>query len=131
MVTIPQLWLSILVSAAVAVVAAGIAWSVLPRPGRAPAAAPLGRDLALMAAYALVVSIFVAYVAGRAVPPGAEYKEVFRFAATVGVLSYAGGHVLSAIRGGLSWEAAVRNTAIGAVLGLLAGGPFAAFWPGR
>jgi hypothetical protein len=64
------------------------------------------------------------------VPAGAEYKEVFRFAATTGVLAYAAGQFLAAIRGTQSWGAAVRLFMVGVVFGLLTGGPFAAFWPG-
>jgi hypothetical protein len=131
MVTIPQLWLSILVGAGIVVVVAAGAWAFLPRPvpPRGRAAPPLVRDLALLAVYAIVINIFVAYVTGRAVPAGAEYKEVFRFAATTAVLAYAGGQFLGAIRGTQSWESAAWNFGYGIVFGLLSGGPFAAFWP--
>jgi hypothetical protein len=133
MVTIPQLWLPILVAAAIVAVVAAVAWSVLPRrlPARAGTPPSLVRDLALLAVYAIVVNVFVAYITGRAVPPAAEYKEVFRFAATSAVLAYAGGQFLGAIRGTQSWEAAGWNFLYGIVFGLLTGGPFAAFWPGQ
>lgn len=133
MVTIPQLWLPILVAAGVVVVAAALAWTLL-RGSRTRVVgrttSPLVRDLALLAVYALVINVFVAYVTGRAVPAGAEYKEVFRFAATTGVLAYAGGQFLGAIRGTQSWEASGQHFFFGIVFGLLTGGPFAAFWPG-
>jgi opacity protein-like surface antigen len=130
MVTIPQLWLPILVAAGVVTLAGGIAWAVLPRPLPARgSASPLLRDLALLAVYAIVINVFVGYVTGRAVPAGADYKEVFRFAATAGVLSYAAGQFLGAIRGTQTWEAAGWNFAYGIIFGLLTGGPFAAFWP--
>jgi hypothetical protein len=133
MVTIVQLWLPILVAAGVVVVAAALIWSLVAGSraravGRA--ATPLVRDLALLAVYALVINVFVAYVTGRAVPAGAEYKEVFRFAATTAVLAYAGGQFLGAIRGTQSWESAGRLFFFGIIFGLLTGGPFAAFWPG-
>jgi hypothetical protein len=42
-----------------------------------------------MVFYCLIVSIFSAYIAGRALAPGAEYLSVFRFAGTTAFLAYA------------------------------------------
>jgi hypothetical protein len=132
MVTIPQLLLPILLAALVVTVAAALLWTVLPRPQppRSVARAnTLVRDLGLLLVYALVINIFVAYVAGRAVPAGAEYKEVFRFAATAAVLAYAGGQFLAAIRATQTWAAAGWNFVYGVIFGMLTGGPFGWMWP--
>ena len=42
--------------------------------------APIGTSLVLWFLYAAVVGLFAAYVAGRALPVGADYLRVFRFA---------------------------------------------------
>jgi len=47
----------------------------------------MGKSLSLWFLYSLVISVFAAYVAGRALGPGAHYLEVFRFA---GVTAFAG-----------------------------------------
>ena len=39
--------------------------------------------------YLIAVTIFAAYVAGRALPPGTEYLQVFRFIGTVAFVGYA------------------------------------------
>jgi hypothetical protein len=131
MIPIVDLWLPILVAAGVVTAAAALLWSVVPRPATVRhTPPPLARDLLLMLVYALVIGVFVAYMTGRTLAPGAEYKEVFRIAATTGVLAYAGGQFLGAIRGAQTWEAAGRNFLYGVAFGLLTGGPFAWLWPG-
>src|SRR4029078_12095453 len=40
----------------------------------------MGKNLAMWFVYSLVVSLFAAYVTGRAVGPGTDYLQVFRFA---------------------------------------------------
>lgn len=40
----------------------------------------MGTSLAQWFVYCVVVSVFAAYIAGRALTPGAEYLSVFRFA---------------------------------------------------
>ncbi len=49
----------------------------------------MGRNLALWFVYLLVVGLFSAYIAGRALPPGAVYLQVFRFAGAVAFVGYA------------------------------------------
>ena len=49
---------------------------------------PMGRNLMLWFAYIVVVGVFAAYVAGRALPPGASYVQVFRFAAATSFIGY-------------------------------------------
>ncbi|MEZ5065431.1 MAG: hypothetical protein R3B81_11920 [bacterium] len=49
----------------------------------------MGRNLALWFVYLLVVSFFSAYVAGRALPPGTHYLNVFRFAGATAFIGYA------------------------------------------
>ncbi len=48
----------------------------------------MGKYLGLWFAYIVLVSIFVAYLAGRTLPVGKEYLEVFRFAGTLAFMAY-------------------------------------------
>ena len=47
----------------------------------------MGRNLGLWFVYLVVVSLFAAYIAGRALPRGTEYQQVFRF---VGAAAFLG-----------------------------------------
>src|SRR6266550_7080013 len=49
----------------------------------------MGQQLTLWFLYAVVVGAFAAYVAGRALPPGAPYLAVFRFAGVTAFVGYA------------------------------------------
>src|SRR5688572_26727492 len=49
----------------------------------------MGRNLGFWFLYLVAVSLFAAYVASRALPPGAPYLHVFRFAGTTAFLGYA------------------------------------------
>ena len=48
----------------------------------------MAAQLALWFAYCAVVGVFAAYVTARALPPGADYLEAFRFSGTVAFLCY-------------------------------------------
>jgi hypothetical protein len=56
--------------------------TVMPRGGPS-----MGKSLALWFLYTVIVSVFAAYVAGRALHPGTDYPAVFRFA---GATAFAG-----------------------------------------
>jgi hypothetical protein len=79
--------------------------------------------------YALVVSVFAAYVAGRAVPAGGDYLEVFRFA---GVMAFAG-YALALWQGNIwykrSWATTVKSNIDGLIYACLTGGAFGWLWP--
>jgi hypothetical protein len=49
----------------------------------------MGKSLALWFVYCVVVSVFAAYIAGRALAPGAHYLAVFRFAGATAFVGYA------------------------------------------
>ena len=48
----------------------------------------MGANLAQWFVFCIVVSIFAAYLTGRALGVGADYREVFRFAGTVAFVGY-------------------------------------------
>lgn len=55
------------------------------------------KNLAQWFVFSMVVGLFVAYVTGRTVMPGAEYLSVFRIAGTVAFLGYAGAEATNSI----------------------------------
>ena len=89
----------------------------------------MGRNLGLWFAYVVVVGIFAAYVAGRALPPGAEYLQVFRFAGVAAFLSYSVGLWQMSIWFRRSWRVTIWATIDGLIFALLTAGVFGWLWP--
>jgi hypothetical protein len=96
------------------------------RPGGPPS---MGRSLGLWFAYAVVVGIFAAYIAGRALAPGTRYLEVFRFAGCTAFVGYSLALLQNSIWYWRNWGATLRSVADGLVYGLLTGGTFGWLWP--
>jgi hypothetical protein len=80
-------------------------------------------------AYSVVVGIFAAYIAGRALGPGADYLAVFRFAGFTAFACYTVAHWQDSIWFKRSWGRTVRGTIDGVVYGLLTAGTFGWLWP--
>jgi hypothetical protein len=95
-------------------------------PGQTPA---MGRELTLWFVYCVVVSIFAAYIAGRALGPGAAYLDVFRFSGTVAFAGYALAQWQSTIWYRRSAMTSLKNTFDGLVYALLTAGVFGWLWP--
>ena len=89
----------------------------------------MGKSLALWFLYSVVVSYFAAYIAGRALPPGSEYLEVFRFAGTTAFIAYAVGLWQQSIWYSRPWSTTFKNTVDGLIYGLLTAGVFGWLWP--
>ena len=96
-------------------------------PGGPPT---MGKELTGWFVYSLVVSLFAGYVAGRAVGPGAEYMEVFRFAATTAFAAYALGAWPETIWWKRPVSSTLKTTFDGLVYALLTAGVFGWLWPG-
>ncbi|MGH7676013.1 MAG: hypothetical protein ACREMV_12145 [Gemmatimonadales bacterium] len=79
--------------------------------------------------FCLAVGVFVAYVTGRTLAPGASYLAVFRIAGTVAFLGYAGSRASDAIWFGQPWSSTVKHIIDGFVYALLTAGVFAWRWP--
>ncbi len=79
--------------------------------------------------YLLAVGIFVAYVTGRAVDPGAAYREVFRFAGCTAFIAYWFALLQDSIWHKRSWGTTWKNMVDGLIYGLLTGGVFGWLWP--
>lgn len=89
----------------------------------------MGAQLGQWFVYCLIVSVFAAYITGRAVGPGAEYLSVFRFSGTTAFMAYAVAHWQTSIWYKKSWGTTLRQTIDGLVYGLLTGGVFGWLWP--
>jgi Flp pilus assembly protein TadB len=79
--------------------------------------------------YSVVVGIFSAYVAGRALGPGAYYLAVFRFAGVTAFACYAIAGWQQSIWYKRAWSTTVKNTIDGLVYALLTAGVFGWLWP--
>jgi hypothetical protein len=90
----------------------------------------MGKPLALWFGLCLVISIVAGYVTGRALGPGAEYLDVFRFAGTTALAGYVFGTWQSSIWFGRPWSTTLKSSLDGVVYALLTAGMFGAFWPG-
>ena len=89
----------------------------------------MSRNLGLWFAYLVVVSVFAAYVAGRAVPPGTDYLSVFRFAGVTAFLGYAAALWQMSIWYRRAWSTTVKSTVDGLIYALLTAGVFGWLWP--
>jgi hypothetical protein len=94
-----------------------------------PGPPAMGTSLALWFLYAIVVGIFAAYVAGRALAPGAHYLEVFRFAGTTAFVGYSLALAQNSIWYKRNWGATLRSMFDGLIYGLLTAGTFGWLWP--
>jgi hypothetical protein len=91
--------------------------------------ARMGPSLVQWFVYALVISVFLAYLAGRALPAGTPYLEVFRLVGTAGFLAYAAGQLPAAIWMGKPWSVAWKEVFDGLLYGLVTAGAFGWLWP--
>lgn len=91
--------------------------------------ASMGKSLAQWFVYCIVVGVFAAYIAGRALGPGAEYLEVHRFAGATAFVGYALALWQTSIWYKIKWSTTVKSTIDGLVYGLLTGGTFGWLWP--
>ena len=79
--------------------------------------------------YLVVVGIFSAYVAGRALHPGEEYLHVFRFAGTTAFLCYTVALWQMSIWYRKPWITTIKSTIDGLIYALLTAGVFGWLWP--
>lgn len=89
----------------------------------------MGKELGIWFVYCLVVGVFAAYIAGRALEPGAHYLAVFRFAGATSFFCYTVGLWQESIWFGKPWSTTFKNTIDGLVYALLTAGIFGWLWP--
>lgn len=89
----------------------------------------MGRSLALWFLYCLVVGIFAAYIAGRALGPGANYLQVFRFAGCTAFAGFSLAILQNSIWYKRAWCSTVKSVFDGLLYALVTGGTFGWLWP--
>jgi hypothetical protein len=89
----------------------------------------MGKGLILWFIFSIVVSIFAAYIAGRAVGPGADYLSVFRFVGATAFIAYTMSSWSDSIWYGRKWGTTIKNTIDGLFYALVTAGTFGWLWP--
>lgn len=89
----------------------------------------LGGYLGKWFIYALLVSVFAAYIPSRALPPGAAAPQVFRFATTTAFLAYGFAHIQYSIWWGKPWSVTIKNLIDSFLYGAATGAVFVWLWP--
>jgi hypothetical protein len=89
----------------------------------------MGRNLGLWFVYCVVVGIFAAYIASRALAPGTEYLQVFRFAGCTAFVGYSLALWQMSIWYRRAWGTTIRVTIDGLIYALLTAGVFGWLWP--
>jgi len=89
----------------------------------------MGRNLTLWFVYSALVGLFSAYIAGRALPVGAGYRSVFRFAGAAAFLGYSVALWQMSIWYRRAWSTTIKATIDGLIYALLTAGTFGWLWP--
>lgn len=89
----------------------------------------MGKNLVLWFIYCAAVGVFAAYIAGRALAPGARYLEVFRFAGCVAFVGYAVALWQNSIWYKRAWTTTLKSSMDSLVYALLTAGTFGWLWP--
>ncbi len=89
----------------------------------------MGKYLVQWFLYSIVVGFLAAYVAGRALPLGAEYLRVFRFVGATAFIAYSVALWQMSIWYHRSWLTTFKGTVDGLIYGLLTAGTFGWLWP--
>lgn len=79
--------------------------------------------------YLIIVSIFAAYIAGRALTPEAHYLQVFRFVGASSFLGYSVALMHDSIWFGRKWGTTIKSMFDGLIFALLTAGVFGWLWP--
>ena len=94
-----------------------------------PGVTGMGKSLTAWFVYTLVVGVFAAYVAGRALPVGSDYLHVFRFAGVAAFLGYSGALWQQSIWYQRSLTTTIKGTIDGFIYACLTAGTFGWLWP--
>jgi hypothetical protein len=79
--------------------------------------------------YCLIISYFVAYLAGRTVAHGTPYLAVFRVVGTAAFLAYGLANLANGIWRGQPWSVVTKEVIDGLIYALLTAGTFGWLWP--
>lgn len=89
----------------------------------------MGSSLFQWFVYCLIVGVFAAYIAGRALEPGANYLSVFRFAGATAFVGYSLALMQNSIWYKKNWSATLKSMFDGLIYALFTAGVFGWLWP--
>ncbi len=89
----------------------------------------MGKNLVSWFPYSLVIGIFAAYVASRALPAGAEYLRVFQLTGVTAFIAYSVALWQMSIWYRRAWRITLKATVDGLIYALLTAGTFGWLWP--
>jgi hypothetical protein len=89
----------------------------------------MGSSLIMWFVYCIMVGVFAAYVASRALEPGAHYLAVFRFAGVTAFIGYSLALMQNSIWFKKSWSATIKSMFDGLIYALFTAGVFGWLWP--
>ena len=89
----------------------------------------MGANLVQWFIYCVVVGVFVAYVSGRALPHGASYLHVFRFAGVTAFIAYSVAMWQDSIWYKRKWSTTLKSNFDGLLYALVTAGFFGWLWP--
>ncbi|HLN57788.1 MAG TPA: hypothetical protein VK416_04460 [Thermoanaerobaculia bacterium] len=89
----------------------------------------MAKNLVQWFLYCVVVGIFAAYIAGRALQPGAPYLPVFRFAGCTAFIGYSLALWQNTIWYKRAWTTTLKTNIDGLIYALLTAGTFGWLWP--
>ncbi|HEX6791170.1 MAG TPA: hypothetical protein VF247_07670 [Candidatus Krumholzibacteria bacterium] len=94
-----------------------------------PGKMAMGKSLGLWFCFCLFVSLFAAYIAGHALPAGANYLEVFRFTGATAFAAFGLAQAQDSIWYQRKWSTTFKNMFDALLYGLFTGGVFGSMWP--
>lgn len=96
----------------------------------APPGTPnMAKNLGIWFLFTLLVSGTIAYVAGRALPPGTEYLRVFQITGTVAWAAYGFASVGDAVWFARPWSSVAKQLFDALLYALVTAGAFGWLWP--
>lgn len=88
-----------------------------------------GKSLVLWFLYCLLIGLFAAYLAGRALGPGAHYLSVFRYVGAAAFGAYSLALLQNSIWYKRAWSSTLKSMMDGFVYAILTAGVFGWLWP--
>src|SRR5579864_7860969 len=89
----------------------------------------MGSTFVLWFVYLVVVAFLAAYVAGRALPIGARYLQVFRFIGATTFIAHSVALWQMSIWYRRAWSTTIKATVDGLIYAMLTAGTFGWLWP--
>lgn len=89
----------------------------------------MAKELSLWFIYSIIVGVFAAYVAGRALPEGAHYLSIFRFVGVTAFVGYSLALLQNSIWYKRNWVSTFKSMFDGLIYALFTAGIFGWLWP--